>query len=283
MPQTVATSPAAERKSTNLATARTLVVLAAFSEREGPAGVTELSRQLGMTKNMVFRALATLEQEGYLIRDDSGVRYELGFKLLELHNRTEEEPDIRSLCWPYMERMWELTGATIYLSVRSRWRVVLVDGIPGQGSFRARIIRGFSAPLHASVGARAVLAFLTDEEISEYIRVSSPLRRFNERTIVDPEKLWEEIALVRERGYSVGYGDHVAHRSGVAFAVLDASNRPHAAVTVSGPQEIFPTELLESYVPKLRAIARELNRHSRLYYANASPEAAAPYLEGVPE
>ena len=281
MQKQLSTAGASAPKSGNLAAARTLNVLSAFAEIDGPAGVTELAVKLGMTKNMIFRALSTLQREGYLVRDDTGRRYELGMRLLELRSHAEEDPDIKALCWPYMEQMAELTGATIFLSVRSRWRQVLIDGIPGRGPLRHRIIRGFSSPLHASVASRALLAHLSDAEIAEYIRLFSPLRRFTDTTIVEPEKLWEEVAVVREKGYAISYGDHIAQRSGVAFPILDASGRPHAAVTVSGPLNSVPPSRVAAWLPGLREIAAELNRHSQLYYANVFSGAAnSPSQEG---
>ena len=62
----------------NQAAQRVLTVLAAFVGRAAPCGVSELSRALGMNKNMVHRALTTLTEQGYLARDVSGQRYQLG-------------------------------------------------------------------------------------------------------------------------------------------------------------------------------------------------------------
>ena len=53
-----------------------LLFLSAFVSDAAAFGVTELSQQLGMTKNMVHRALTTLVDQGYLVRDAAGTRYE---------------------------------------------------------------------------------------------------------------------------------------------------------------------------------------------------------------
>ena len=66
----------------NQATQRVLAVLLALAETPEPRGVTELSRGLGMNKNMVHRALATLVSAGYATRDASGELYQPGTRLL---------------------------------------------------------------------------------------------------------------------------------------------------------------------------------------------------------
>ena len=68
----------------NQATSRVLAVLTAFVGRNEARGVSEIARQLGMNKNMVHRALATLAAHGYIMRDGSGGRYQLGLRLLAL-------------------------------------------------------------------------------------------------------------------------------------------------------------------------------------------------------
>ena len=60
--------PAAESAEFNKATVRILRVLSAFSQPQQSFGVSELNRSLGLSKNLVFRALATLVAEGYVMR-----------------------------------------------------------------------------------------------------------------------------------------------------------------------------------------------------------------------
>jgi DNA-binding IclR family transcriptional regulator len=101
----------------NQATARVLTVLLAFATHTQPRGVTELSRELGMNKNMVHRALTTLTAEGYLIRDGSGARYQLGPRLLVLQAGAPHDWDIVALARPALEQLHALTGESVYLSI----------------------------------------------------------------------------------------------------------------------------------------------------------------------
>src|SRR5439155_12509341 len=95
----------ASAAETNRATVRVLEVLSDFCAGAEPLGVTDIAERLNMSKNMAFRALTTLVDQGYLIRTKSGRRYELGFRILELTNPDAAEPDLRTLALPTMSLM----------------------------------------------------------------------------------------------------------------------------------------------------------------------------------
>ncbi len=229
-----------------------------------------------MTKNMVFRALATLAEEGYVVRDSSGSRYQLGHRIFALRNVAAEEPDLRTLCAPALRRIHELTGGTLTLSIPVGFGTVVIDGIEGKTPIVTRVMYGRTIPLHAGPGSRAILAFLPDSEIEEFLRAEAPLRRVTPETIVEPDALWAEIRLVRERGYAVGYGDHVPDAAAVAFPVLDAAGRPHGAIAVGWPGLKGGLKRLLPFLPAVRAIIDELNEKTQFISASPlSPAAGA--------
>lgn len=251
----------------NKSTLRILRVLSEFAERpRGTFGITELSRRLGLTKNMVFRALATLINEGYVVRDPTGTRYALGYRVFELCTAEFEPPDIRTLCAPFVRRLHDLTGETVLLSIRVGDSSVVIDGIEGRGPLLSRVTHGRAIPLHAGPGSRAILSFLPDLEIQRYLETRSPLTRFTPTTIVDREALWSDIETVRERGYAVGYKDHLTGVLGVAFPVFDADGRVQGAISVGGPEDQMDNETIAAFVPAIRRIVEDLNRRSRLLH-----------------
>jgi DNA-binding IclR family transcriptional regulator len=247
---------------------RVLGILAAFIGRDAPAGVTQVSRQLGITKNMAFRALDTLADRGYLVRDADGRRYDIGWRALAFSAGAEEEPDIRAVAHPFLVRLHELTRETVYLSVIVGLHQIVIDGVEAAGVRVGYTPRNLLVPLHAGPASRTLLSFLTDEEIAQYIRAASPLKRFTESTITDPDLLWRETRLVRRRGYATGYGDHYRGATYIGFPVLDASGRPHAAVSVAAPTDRLTPSGLRHLLPEILKIIAELNEVSRLYPAH---------------
>jgi DNA-binding IclR family transcriptional regulator len=247
----------------NKATARVLLVLAELAERPGTYGVSELSRELGMTKNMVHRALTTLLRHGYATRDASGTRYQLGPGVFQLGSTGLPDLDLRGLCEPFIRRMRDLTGETVTLAVPSGRKAVTIGGVRGRGIVARHVPLGRIIPLHVSPAARAILANFPDIGVTLYLR--EPLDDFPRVVLSRAEAVWDEVRAVRERGYATAIGDQWGGSYGAAFPVLASGEYPHGSITVGGPVERFTPERLEEQLPELRTITDELNRRSRLY------------------
>ena len=270
------TKSAAQREQ-NKSTGRVLSVLSAFiSHTDGSYGVTELSEKLGMSKNMVYRAVSTLVDQGFLIRDATGSRYELGFRILELQNPHIHDPDLRGLCAPSIRAIYELTGETVSLTVRHGDKIVFIDGVETSkpGTWRNQI--GDSRPLHAVASSRVVLAFLSDEEIDGYIARKSPMKMPGGE-IVSAAELWASLRQIRELGYAINRRNARPRMVSVAFPIWDSQERVQGAIAVGGPQERFG-ESVVALLPQLKQIVAELNGRTRLY-----PTDFSYFLNDTPE
>jgi DNA-binding IclR family transcriptional regulator len=259
----------------NQAAQRVLAVLTAFIGRETTHGVSELSRALGMNKNMVHRALSALTEDGYLARDRTGQRYQLGHRALELAGGHVDEFDIRTLSRPFMEELHRLTGESIFLSIivgRSR---VNVDWIEGRGRRVSHSLRGRSVPLHCTKMSRVLLAHLSDGEIADYLRGAAPLDRygtsFPDTAGMTEHSVWKELRQLRAAPHVVWRNPRQFGAAYITTPLLDDADRPHAIITIGGPLERFGPERIASLVPGVTAALAPLKQQCRLY-------AAAPIL-----
>lgn len=247
----------------NKATVRVLAVLTRLAAGAESYGVTELSNELGMTKNMVFRALNTLARHGYVVRDPSGTRYQLGPGVLRLAGAGLPDLNLPEQAAPFMRRMRELTGETVTLAVPWERSAVTVMGVRGLGVIARRIPLGRIMPLHISPASRAILAGFPDSAIARYIE--QPLESFSAKTLSKPEQIWREVEAVRARGYATVFGDHWRGGNGVAFPLPGSAEFPHGSVTVAGPAERLTDESLASMIDDLRAIVEQLSGITRLF------------------
>ena len=252
----------------NQAAQRVLTVLSAFIGRDHVHGVSELSRALGMNKNMVHRALTTLTREGYLTRDASGERYQLGYRALDLKGDEADEVDIRTLCRPFLDQLHLLTGESVFLSIivgRSR---VNVDWIEARGRRVSNSLRGRAVPLHCTRLSRVLLAYLSDGEIAEYLAAATPLDRYDavfpETANATVEEIWADIRQVRRDGHLIWSNARQYSSAYVGLPILDSADRPHALVTIGGPMERFTRAQIETQLPRMEAILAPLRQQCRL-------------------
>jgi len=251
----------------NKATVRIFRVLFAFVGQSGPCGVTELSRLLGMTKSMVHRALVTLEEQGYVSRDETTSLYQLGHRLIELSSPSDGEPTVHDLVAPFLRELVETAGETVVIAVPAGRRTVIVGGLESKQAISSRVHVGFISPLHVGPGGRCILANLPPDDISRYLM--QPLERYTELTISDPLSLHLELENVRRTGYSLSIDELTVGTSSIGFPVLDADARPHGAIALSGPSDRFNIQRINALIPVLKRILDEMNRSSRLYRTTA--------------
>lgn len=257
----------------NQAAQRVLAVLTAFVGRDQAYGVTELARTLGMNKNMVHRALTMLMSEGYLARDATGQRYQLGFRVLDLGGGDADEFDIRALSRPALEELHALTGESVFLSIIVGQSRVNVDWIEARGRRVSHSQRARSVPLHCTEMSRMLLACLSDQEIDDYLRGATPLDRyaasFPDTAGMTVKSAWDDINRMRHHDYVIWRNPRAFGAGYATFPLLDNASRPHGIITVGGPLERFGVEQIENLVPAMKTALAPLQQQCRLFPAAA--------------
>jgi DNA-binding IclR family transcriptional regulator len=253
----------------NQAAQRVLTVLDAFSSKAEAVSTAELCKSLGMSNNMVHRALALLEEEGLIMRAATGQAYQLGPRVLTFASSdADQSDDINDVCRPYMETLHELTGESIFLGIMVGRNRVVIDKIEGTGRRIAHSQRGLAVPLHVSKTSRVLLAYLPNAEIEAYLRAAHPLSEYSD-LFVDAshetnKDVWNDIRVIRQQGYIAWRNPQQYGGSYIAFPVLDGESRPHAVISVGAPIERLTPEQLERFLPRMVQIMASLHVRTRL-------------------
>jgi DNA-binding IclR family transcriptional regulator len=223
-----------------------LTLLKLFVGGSGTRGITELSRATGMTKSMVHRSLMTLVKTGYITRDSKNDRYRLGHRILDLHVG-DETLDLPALCRPTLERLHELTGESVFLSIIVGGSRVNVDWIEGQGRRVSFGQRGRSVPLHCTKMSRMLLANLLDEEIDAYLAAAAPLDKFDQMFpdmgVTTADSVWRDIRMMRHAQHITWQSPKQFGAAYVAFPIPGADDRLHGIMTIGGPMERFDPQV----------------------------------------
>jgi IclR family KDG regulon transcriptional repressor len=140
---------------------------------------------------------------------------------------------------------------------------------------------GQSYPLHVGAGARALLSCLADAAIAEYF-ARGPLEQFAPTSVIDPERLWQDIHETRHRGYALGFGDLYPETRAFAVPVRGADGEPVASISLVGavpqfdPQPEDPRML--GWLTLVAELEREVQQDPEKFqnpYAHIAPESMA--------
>ncbi len=221
---------------------RALDALSLFAESDSPSlGVTEIAQELGLSKAVVHRILASFRAKGFVELDEHTRRYSLGPRILFLGLTYLDRIDVVSVARTVMVRLSEQTAETATLSLRSGDHRVYVDQVTPSRDVKMSVSLGLSYPLHAGASSKAFLAFLPPAEIDAYL-AGPALLALTPKTQVDPRKLRKELAQIREVGYAQSFGERMEGAGAVAAPVFGRDGTPDGVISICGPIERFRDE-----------------------------------------
>lgn len=222
-------------KSTVKSVAKAFAVLRSFSAENSELVLAEVARGAGVDNATAFRMLNTLVQLGYVEKVSDTRRFRLGFKCLELGFNAIARSDIRQLGRPLLRSLVNDTIEAASIGVLDGHDAIYIERIQAGLQRLAVDIRvGNRIPAYSSALGRAMLAHLP-VETQRALLDDHPLERLTEHTIIDSEKIIEELARVRETGFAVSDQETVTGLRVLAAPITDIDGVPVAAMSVAAP------------------------------------------------
>ncbi len=215
-----------------------------------------------LSRPTAHRLLKELIDGGLLMRS-ADKRYFLGQFAYELGLSAAANFHLRDLCAPYMERIANETGDTVFLVVRSGNDSFCMDRQTGAYPVKVFSVEvGNRQPLGVGAGGLALLSWLPDKEREAVMeRNAARLPHHGGLTVVRLESLVREARL---QGHSRISDFAIAGVTGVGMPVLDTAGQPSAALSVTSiTMRMTPehqTEVLGVLAREVGKLGEALNR-----------------------
>lgn len=236
---------------------RALDVLLLFDKEHPEWSVAELSQALGLHRSIVYRILRTFEQRGIVTRSNTGGRYRLGLKLVELANVVLASMDLRQVARPVMERLVRETGEAAFLTVVSEDESVCIEKVDSPQPIRAMLTIGDRSPLYAGASNKLLLAYLPADTIDELI--ARGLQPITPRTITDPIPLKQSLAKIRQQGWAYTVGELTPGAAAISVPLWDSNGTVVAALSIAGPASRFSEDRLQTLIEITCQAAEEVS------------------------
>lgn len=206
----------------------------------GAAGVTEIAERVQLPKSTVSRLLSTLEELGAVEQIEVGGGYRIGTGMAEIAAAARPGRTLVAAARPQLLSLSRLTGEAAGVSVPNGTEMLYLDQVNPDTELQVRDWTGTRIPMHAVPSGQVVLAAMRDDELDAYLR--TPLVRFTDATIVDPEQLRARLAQVRADGWALAVDEFAEGLSSLAAPIASASGRVVGALHVYGPTYRFHNE-----------------------------------------
>ena len=232
-------------------------ILALFVAKSGSIGVSEASRELGLSKAVVHRILQSLVTQGLVSADVDRRRYRLGPLAVALGARAYAESDLRRAALPALYALSEQSTETATVSHRIGLSRVYLDQAISDREIRMSVELGRPYPLHGGSSGKAILAFCDEGTRDAVLDRLTPL---TPTTITDRASLEQELAEIRRRGVAISFGERQAGAASVAAPVFGADGLVVGSLSVCGPVDRFTEEVIAGLVELVPAGAGTVTR-----------------------
>jgi DNA-binding IclR family transcriptional regulator len=202
-----------------------------------PRGVTtaELARVTELAPATAGRLLATLEDSGFVERDDA--RWTIGGELMRIAQRADPERVLVRRARPILAELAAAAKESAMLGVpRAGPRILVIAQADGPRLLGLTNWIGRPIDLHASAAGKLLLAELDDRAAAAWIRRERP-GRLTPRTLTTRSDLLHELARVRAQGWAEIDGESEVGLASIAVPVRDPDGNLVAMIGYSGPAE----------------------------------------------
>jgi len=202
-----------------------LEVLELLSGISRPLSLTDIADRLGRTKQELFRVMACLNEQGYLIRD-ANQGYRMSTKLFELGAKHASTEALIARATPHMETLTHELNESCHLNIVVRNKMLVITRVDCDADVSLAVRIGASFKLHDRNSGHVALSFLPDEQRQKY------WEQCDQPT--DQIEKWEtDYYAIRRAGFRTMESTLIVGVQDTAAPILGADGRLLAVLCVS--------------------------------------------------
>ncbi|KJS12910.1 MAG: hypothetical protein JL56_10775 [Desulfotomaculum sp. BICA1-6] len=227
-----------------------------------PQSLASLHRSLGLSKTTLARILGTLEKSGFVERDSVSQGYILGMKFLHFGYVVSERFTAKKVSTPVLKRIRDACNETVYIYLLNGNSRICVDYLQGKSTVRVMVYLGQESPLYSGASGKAILAYFADEKLEKYFK-ETELVPLTSNTIVDRDRLRQELKTIRQRGYAVSLGEKVPGVFSISAPIRDEKGIVNASLSIAAPLD--RQSEIDSFVKLVVEGAVEISNYSQVF------------------
>jgi len=219
----------------------------------GKLSIAKLSQLTGFSKSTTQRIVNTLTQMKYIQQDKLTLEYFPSIKLYELGNKVINNITIKNIAKPHMLKLYNELNETVNLGILYNDCVIYLDKLVSKSPLKAELNLGVEVPIYCSALGKALAAFS-----DEFFSFEGNYVKYTENTISSDRELHEELARIREQGYSIDNEEYVKGLICIAVPILNRNEKAIASISVSIPSSRFDSNKINQYVAILKEYAAKI-------------------------
>jgi DNA-binding IclR family transcriptional regulator len=229
-----------------------------LADARSPRGVTEVARDLGISKPRAHRHLRALVQRGYARQDPRTEGYEVGIRVLALGERVRDRFDLVTALRPVMNDLADRSGLAVTVTGLVEDAVTVLDMIHGRTLIAFTTRPGAQLDFHASAHGLVTLAFGSPELLEALL--SRPVKQWTASTLTAPDDIRRAVAQVRRQGWATAVDAVQIGLNALAAPVFDHRGDWRGSLAIVGSSTDIPETPSEAMIEMIADAARTASR-----------------------
>ena len=217
---------------------RALRIIEFLAENPTGAGITEISKSLGLSKGTVHRLISTLKERDFAYQSSNTQLYRLSYKILYLYNCISNNIDMFKVSRPIIRKFADKVDATVHLATldEKRSNIVYIDRIEPMNSQKPFVMSsrvGKKAPCYCTAAGKILLSQYSDDEIRDIMK-GEEYKTYTDKTIKNIDEFLEEIHKVRKQGYALDENEYDHGIICISIPIYNSNDKIDFAMSVTG-------------------------------------------------
>ncbi|MCY3063505.1 IclR family transcriptional regulator [Aerococcus sp. JJEM-2022b] len=227
-----------------------------FINNKREAGVSEISKELSLSKTTCYRILKTLEYKGLVIQTTND-NYAIGYRILSYKAGCSRETNLVHTSKPFIDQLANEIGETVSLVIERQEKCIYIYSKEGE-YYTLQSNIGSEAELYISSTGKIFLSQWELDRVKKYY--SNNLRKQTINTITSYDRYLLERKSILKKGYAIDKEEYEYGLTCIGVPVfIDQSII--AAISISGPTTRLEYKGLLQMAELVKEIAGKLSNH----------------------
>lgn len=238
---------------------KALKIIRFLSEHPDGLGPLDISENLGLSVSTASRLLIMLAKQDFVRKSPFGKKYVLGDTIIDIGKLSHRHlgSQLLPIAAHHIDSLCNSVEESAMLEVLAKDNAFIVYRAQGQNVISVSIKDGTSIPAHVSPGAKAIMAFLSQEIVDDILKVKLP--RYTAKTITDREVLKKTFEQIRKDGVAFANGEYNIELNAMGAPIFDRNKKPIAAVVISMPRFRAKYHKQEDLISRLKEASAKIS------------------------
>lgn len=242
--------------STLLTVEKALKILELLAEQSMLS--VQIQKELNYNKSTVHRLLKTLEERGFVEKNEITNQYHIGLKLVEIASIRLNNMELKIEASPFIRALVNKIKQPAQIAIYDNGEAIFIEKIQEYHHMRMYSQIGKRIPIYCSSVGKALVLNRRDNEILEVLNKQEMIS-FTKTTLTEPQKVLDEIRMARKTGYTIDNEEHEEGIFCIAAPIFDYRGQIIAAISTAGTNNTFLHDSNAEIINDIKETAKQIS------------------------